>query len=78
MEILVALVPMFAWGSIGLVSAKLGGDANQQTLGMTIGAFFFSLVVFFVTMPVIDGKVILIGLLSGLFYPSVKTVNSMA
>ena len=41
MEILVALVPMFAWGSIGLVSAKLGGDANQQTLGMTIGAFFF-------------------------------------
>ena len=40
MEILVALVPMFAWGSIGLVSAKLGGDANQQTLGMTIGAFF--------------------------------------
>ncbi len=68
MEILVALVPMFAWGSIGLVSAKLGGDANQQTLGMTIGAFFFSLVVFFVTMPVIDGKVILIGLLSGLFW----------
>ncbi|OTN77727.1 glucose uptake protein [Enterococcus sp. 8G7_MSG3316] len=66
MEILVALIPMFAWGSIGLVSGKLGGDANQQTLGMTIGAFVFSLIVFFVTMPAIDGKVIIIGLLSGL------------
>ena len=47
MEILIALVPMLAWGSIGLVSGKIGGDANQQTLGMTIGAFLFSLVVFF-------------------------------
>ncbi len=46
MEILIALVPMLAWGSIGLVSGKIGGDANQQTLGMTIGAFLFSLVVF--------------------------------
>ena len=41
MSIVFALIPMFAWGSIGLVSGKLGGDANQQTLGMTIGAFPF-------------------------------------
>ena len=45
---------------------KLGGDANQQTLGMTIGAFLFSLIVFFVTMPTIDGWIVVIGLLSGL------------
>ena len=25
----IALVPMLAWGSIGLVSGKLGGDAHQ-------------------------------------------------
>ncbi|MBA0947640.1 GRP family sugar transporter [Enterococcus gallinarum] len=66
MSIVFALIPMFAWGSIGLVSGKLGGDANQQTLGMTIGAFLFSLIVFFVTMPTIDGWIIVIGLLSGL------------
>lgn len=66
MSILFALIPMFAWGSIGLVSGKLGGDANQQTLGMTIGAFLFSLIVFFVTMPTIDGWIVVIGLLSGL------------
>lgn len=38
MSLLIALVPMIAWGSIGLVSGKIGGSANQQTLGMTIGA----------------------------------------
>lgn len=66
MSIVFALIPMFAWGSIGLVSGKLGGDANQQTLGMTIGTFLFSLIVFFVTMPTIDGWIVVIGLLSGL------------
>lgn len=66
MSIVFALIPMFAWGSIRLVSGKLGGDANQQTLGMTIGAFLFSLIVFFVTMPTIDGWIVVIGLLSGL------------
>ena len=37
--VLFALVPIFAWGAVGLVANKLGGDANQQTLGMTLGAF---------------------------------------
>lgn len=46
MELLIALVPMVAWGSIGLVSGKIGGDANQQTLGMTIGAFLFHSLLF--------------------------------
>ncbi|TKV19931.1 hypothetical protein FDX20_32110, partial [Citrobacter sp. TBCS-11] len=35
--VLLALVPMFAWGSIGFVANKFGGDAKQQTLGMTLG-----------------------------------------
>ena len=37
MEILIALIPMVAWGSIGLVSGKIGGDANQQTLRSHLG-----------------------------------------
>ena len=36
MEILIALIPAFAWGSIGLVSGKLGGTAQQQTLGLSL------------------------------------------
>ncbi|CAD0155336.1 protein of unknown function [Streptococcus thermophilus] len=33
--VLFALVPIFAWGAVGLVANILGGDPNQQTLGMT-------------------------------------------
>ncbi len=29
------------WGSIGLISGKLGGTPIQQTLGMTTGAVLF-------------------------------------
>ena len=68
MTILIALVPMLAWGSIGLVSGKIGGDANQQTLGMTIGAFLFSLVLFITLQPTITPWICLIGFLSGLFW----------
>ncbi|MFV0557322.1 MAG: GRP family sugar transporter [Enterococcus sp.] len=66
--VLVALVPMFAWGSIGLVSGKIGGNANQQTLGMTMGALVFSVIVFLATQPTMSKWVIIIGLLSGMFW----------
>ncbi|MGG5317424.1 GRP family sugar transporter [Enterococcus sp. AZ072] len=68
MTILFALVPMFAWGSIALVSGKLGGDANQQTLGMTMGAFVFALVTFMIVRPAVEWKTLLIGFLSGVFW----------
>lgn len=68
MSFLIALVPMVAWGSIALVSSKLGGDANQQTLGMTMGAFLFALATFLILQPVINGWIILIGFLSGCFW----------
>ncbi|MFV0560161.1 MAG: GRP family sugar transporter [Enterococcus sp.] len=68
MDILIALIPMFAWGSIGLVSGKIGGDANQQTLGMTFGAFIFALGTFLVTGPTLSPWIFLIGFLSGLFW----------
>lgn len=68
MELLIALVPMLAWGSIGLVSGKLGGDANQQTFGMTVGAMLFSIVAFLVVRPELSPFVVIVGLLSGFFW----------
>lgn len=43
--IILALIPALAWGSVGLVSGLLGGSEHQQTLGMTWGALFFSILV---------------------------------
>lgn len=68
MSLLIALVPMIAWGSIGLVSGKIGGSANQQTLGMTIGALLFSIVVFFVIQPMLTTATLIVGFISGLFW----------
>lgn len=68
MSILIALIPAIAWGSIGLVSGKLGGNAYQQTVGMTIGALIFSLGAFIVYRPVLDVKVFIVGLASGLLW----------
>lgn len=44
MEYLLALVPALCWGSIGLISGKIGGTAKQQTLGMVFGACTFALI----------------------------------
>ena len=74
MSLLIALVPMIAWGSIGLVSGKIGGSANQQTLGMTIGALLFSIVVFFVIQPTLTTATLIVGFISGLFWLVVNTV----
>ncbi|ANZ99405.1 glucose transporter GlcU [Carnobacterium divergens] len=68
MDILIAMIPAIAWGSIGLVSNKVGGTAYNQTLGMTIGAFIFSIGIYFVYQPAIDMKVMIAGVLSGLFW----------
>ncbi|WP_179395010.1 GRP family sugar transporter [Lacticaseibacillus absianus] len=68
MAIIIALIPALAWGSIGLVSAKLGGNAYQQTLGMTLGALVFGIGTFIFMHPVLDTKVWALGILSGLFW----------
>lgn len=68
MGIVIALIPAVAWGSIGLISGKLGGNAYQQTLGMTLGALLFGIGTWVVLRPALDSKVWLLGILSGLFW----------
>jgi glucose uptake protein len=57
-----------AWGSIGFVSNKIGGDAKQQTLGMTFGAFVFAAIVFAVVRPPLSLPVFVIGFVGGLIW----------
>ena len=69
---LIALIPALAWGSIGLISGKLGGTANQQTLGMTWGALLFALITTLFSwshfVATSSWKLWIIGLISGLFW----------
>lgn len=68
MGVLIALVPMVAWGSIGLVSGKIGGDANQQTLGMTLGAWVFALCATLIVRPAISIETVFVGLAAGFLW----------
>lgn len=75
--ILYALVPMFAWGSIGFVSNKIGGKPNQQTLGMTLGALLFAFVVWLFVRPEMSVSLWVFGIIGECFGLWGKTVNSM-
>lgn len=68
MDIIIALIPAIAWGSIGLVAALLGGDAKQQTLGMTVGALIIGIGSYFFFHPDVSGIGWLLGFLSGCFW----------
>jgi glucose uptake protein len=75
--ILLALIPAAAWGSLVLVSVKLGGNAYSQTLGITIGALLFSLIMFFFSNPDLTPLVWSIGIVSGIFW-TVGQLNQLA
>ncbi|MBS9338760.1 glucose transporter [Fructobacillus sp. M2-14] len=70
--IIMALLPALFWGSVGLVSSKMGGSAAQQTLGMATGALIFGLITMFgFVMPngyYMGVDIWVVGLLSGLVW----------
>lgn len=55
-------------GSIVLFNVKLGGGPYSQTLGTTLGALIFSIVVYIFMKPVLTPTVIGVGIVSGLFW----------
>ncbi|GAK31403.1 putative glucose uptake permease [Weissella oryzae SG25] len=75
MSILIALIPAIAWGSVGIVTTKMGGSAAQGTLGMTIGALVFGLGTMLIYVLPVAGsdyafnpKIWVVGVVSGLFW----------
>lgn len=66
--ILYALIPMLAWGSLGIVSNKIGGNANQQTFGVTLGGFAFALVTYLIVQPSLTAQLWIFGIIGGLLW----------
>lgn len=44
---MIALIPALLWGTVPLIITKFGGSTRQQTMGMTLGALTFAVIVFF-------------------------------
>ncbi len=68
MDILLAILPAIFWGSIVLFNVKLGGGPYSQTLGTTIGALIFSLVIYMIVQPALSPLIFVVGIISGLFW----------
>ncbi|MCP1638369.1 glucose uptake protein [Streptococcus gallinaceus] len=66
--IILALIPMFAWGSIGFASNKIGGKPTQQTFGMTLGALAFAFVVWLVVRPEMTWQLWVFGIIGGILW----------
>ncbi|WP_394404820.1 GRP family sugar transporter [Streptococcus sp. 20-1249] len=66
--IMLALIPMFAWGSIGFASNKIGGKPTQQTFGMTLGALAFAFVVWLVVRPEMTWQLWVFGIIGGILW----------
>ncbi|MCU4813901.1 GRP family sugar transporter [Bacillus cereus] len=68
MNILLAILPALFWGSIVLFNVKLGGGPYSQILGTTLGALVFSIGVYIFIKPVLTPVMIIVGIISGLFW----------
>lgn len=68
MDLFLAILPALFWGSIVLLNVKIGGGAYSQTLGTTIGALIFSIVVYLIAQPKLTVPIFIVGVLSGVFW----------
>lgn len=68
MDILLAILPALFWGSIVLFNVKLGGGPYSQIFGTTLGALVFSIGVYIFIKPVLTPVMIIVGIISGLFW----------
>lgn len=69
---IIAIIPSLCWGSLGILSTIFGGNASQQTVGLTYGGLLFGLLTYFGwVVPhhyFMDSKLIWIGLISGILW----------
>lgn len=67
-EWLIACVPIFSFGLIPVIGTLIGGKPTEQSMGIALGGFVFSLAVLLFRRPDITLPVFVIGFLSGVFW----------
>lgn len=65
---LVALVPVLSFGLIPVVGTLIGGKPVQQSMGIALGGLLFSTAILIFKRPEITPHILLIGMLSGVFW----------
>lgn len=65
---LIACIPIFSFGLIPVIGTLIGGKPTEQSMGIAIGGFIFSLAILLFRRPEISLHIFLIGFLSGVFW----------
>lgn len=65
LNIIIALIPALLWGIMPLIITKVGGTARQQTMGVTLGAFVFALIVFAFRKPDFTAETLVVSFITG-------------
>lgn len=65
MDYIIALIPALAWGLIGIIAAKMGGDSSKKTLGSMVGFILFATVIYITRRPTITIQIAIVGAISG-------------
>lgn len=65
---LIACIPILSFGLIPVIGTLIGGKPTEQSMGIALGGFVFSLAILLFHRPEITWPVFLIGFLSGVFW----------
>lgn len=68
MDWLIAFIPVLSFGLIPVIGTLIGGKPTEQSMGIALGGFVFSLAVLLFRHPEITPHIFLIGFLSGVFW----------
>lgn len=65
---LIACIPIFSFGLIPVIGTLIGGKPTEQSMGIALGGFVFSLTVLLFRRPELTPAIFLWGFLSGVFW----------
>lgn len=65
---LIAFIPILSFGLIPVIGTLIGGKPTEQSMGIALGGFVFSLIVVLLRRPEMTPHIFIIGFLSGVFW----------
>lgn len=65
---LIAFIPIISFGLIPVIGTLIGGKPTEQSMGIALGGFVFSLIILLIRRPDISLHIFIIGFLSGAFW----------
>lgn len=65
---LIAFIPVVSFGLIPVIGTLIGGKPTEQSMGIALGGFVFSLIILLLRRPDITLHIFIIGFLSGVFW----------